>query len=115
MAKNVSDKDYKGPMGKMRSITLELKVLKCIEEKETYPYSLFKRLGASKHGHFFNVDKSELYNTIASLEKKDYIKVSRHSAEKKYYTITPHGRHVLRTLKKIYLKAFREILQLLSG
>jgi len=115
MAKTISNNDYKGPMGKMRSIALELKVLKCIEEKETYPYSLFKKLSDSKHGHYFNIDKSELYNTIASLEKKDYIKVSRHSAEKKYYAITPHGRHVLRTLKKIYSKAFREILQLLSG
>ncbi|MGC9205139.1 MAG: PadR family transcriptional regulator [Candidatus Micrarchaeia archaeon] len=114
MAEALFNKSFIGPMGKIRSVAIEFRVLKCIGEKEAYPYSLFKKLSNSEHGRFFKLEKSELYNTIASLEKKGYIKVSRHKVAKKYYAITPKGKRVLSNLKRIYSKTLSEIIRLLS-
>jgi len=101
-----------GPLAKIKNIVLELTLLKCIGKGEAYPYDLLKKFKEPKFGKF-KVLKSDVYNAIASLEKKGYIKVAKRSGAKKYYKITDEGKKVLRESKKILINSLKEISRIL--
>ncbi|MGB9732845.1 MAG: PadR family transcriptional regulator [Candidatus Micrarchaeia archaeon] len=97
---------------RIKSIALELKLLRCIGRGEAYPYSLLKELQNLKIGEF-KLSKSDVYNAIGSLERKDYIKLSRQVGAKKYYKLTSNGRKALSSAKRILLKTMEEISKML--
>jgi len=101
-----------GPLAKIKNIVLELTLLKCINDGETYPYNLLKKFKEQKFRKF-KVLKSDVYNAIASLEKKRYIKVAKRNNAKKYYKITDEGRKVLKESKKILVNSLKEISKIL--
>jgi len=100
------------PLDRIKSIVLELKLLKCISNDEMYPYALLKDFEESRFGRF-KVTKSDIYNAIASLEKKRYIKIAKRKGAKKYYRITNEGKNVLKESKKILLQTLRDISKIL--
>ena len=100
------------PLERIKSVALELKLLKCINDGEMYPYALLKDFEESRFGRF-KVTKSDIYNAIASLEKKRYIKIAKRKGAKKYYRITNEGKYVLKESKKILLQTLHEISKIL--
>ena len=100
------------PLERIKSIALELKLLKCISNDEMYPYAMLKDFEESRFGRF-KVTKSDIYNAIASLEKKRYIKIAKRKGAKKYYRITNEGKNVLKESKKILLQTLRDISKIL--
>jgi DNA-binding PadR family transcriptional regulator len=101
-----------GPFGKIKSVILQLALLKCISKGEEYPYSLLKKVSKSNFGKF-KIIKSDIYNAIASLEKKRYIKLTKMHGTKKYYKITKEGRKVLKETRKILRTTLKEISKIL--
>lgn len=103
-----------GPLEKIKSMALEFRILKDINDGETYPYSLLKRFEKLKFGKGrFKISKSDIYNAVAALERKHYIKVAKRRGAKKYYTITKEGKEVISKSKKILTDAIKEISKLL--
>ena len=100
------------PLDRIKSVALELKLLKCINDGEMYPYALLKDFKESKFGKF-KITKSDIYNAIASLEKKRYIKIAKRRGAKKYYRITSDGKEVLKESKKILLQTLHDISKIL--
>jgi len=100
------------PLERIKSVALELKLLKCINDGEMYPYALLKDFKESKFGKF-KITKSDIYNAIASLEKKRYIKIAKRRGAKKYYRITNEGKYVLKESKKILLQTLHDISKIL--
>jgi len=100
------------PLDRIKSVALELKLLKCINDGEMYPYALLKDFKESKFGKF-KITKSDIYNAIASLEKKRYIKIAKRKGAKKYYRITSDGKEVLKESKKILLQTLHDISKIL--
>ncbi|MGC8662493.1 MAG: PadR family transcriptional regulator [Candidatus Micrarchaeia archaeon] len=93
---------------KIKSIALELKLLKCIGNGSAYPYSMLKEFEKMRMGRF-KLSKSDIYNTIGSLERKKYIRISKRVGAKKYYRLTARGRKALSDTKRILLNAMKEI------
>jgi len=100
------------PLDRIKSVALELKLLKCINDGEMYPYAMLKDFKESKFGKF-KITKSDIYNAIASLEKKRYIKIAKRKGAKKYYRITSDGKEVLKESKKILLQTLHDISKIL--
>ena len=100
------------PLERIKSVALELKLLKYINDGEMYPYAMLKDFKESRFGRF-KVTKSDIYNAIASLEKKRYIKIAKRKGAKKYYKITSDGKEVLKESKKILLQTLHDISKLL--
>jgi len=100
------------PLDRIKSVALELKLLKCINDGEMYPYALLKDFKESKFGKF-KITKYDIYNAIASLEKKRYIKIAKRRGAKKYYRITSDGKEVLKESKKILLQTLHDISKIL--
>ena len=101
-----------GPFGKIKSVILQLVLLKCISKSEEYPYKLLKKVSESKFGKF-KIIKSDIYNAIASLERKRYIKLTKTHGAKKYYKITKEGRKVLKETRKILRATLKEVSRIL--
>mgnify|MGYP001626160712 CR=1 FL=1 len=108
----INDKMEEKLLERIKSIALELKLLRCIGRGEAYPYSLLKELENVKIGKF-KLSKSDIYNAISSLERKKYIKVSKQAGAKKYYKLTANGRKALSGTKRILLNTMKGISKML--
>ena len=82
-------------------------IIASIKKKSTYPYALVKSLKGSKMEMFSGITKNDVYNILNSLEKKGYLKsrvVKGFSRAQKLYSITPGGRRVAETEKKLLIR-----------
>jgi DNA-binding PadR family transcriptional regulator len=105
----------------MRRMILKIFLLKKISKERTYAYSILKdimrMMRRSHHKLDFGLGiKNELYNTINTLQNAGYIKMEvevEGNRIKKYYTITPLGRRVLKDANVIFKRTVRQLQGLL--
>lgn len=93
----------------MRRLILQMRILVRIKYGKVYSYALVKELSSAHFSSFFGKGiKNDVYNTIKSLEKSGYIRVSvkRDGGRlKKYYTITKKGDEAIRSAMKVQKEA----------
>ncbi len=114
MEKNFLSKD-------MRKTMLKMFILRRIKKDKVNSYALLKEVSDKVHSKrfFYNSAevKSELYNTIKSLENSSYIKVSKkieNGRLKNYYALTKEGNNVLESAKKIFVRNIKELTTILG-
>lgn len=98
--------------------SLKLLILAHLRDSGTYPYAMLKHFRGSGHSFLSEMKKSEMYNMINSLEREGFI--AYHAARKgmrqqKYYVLTPKGRKVLRSSKRILTRAMSEFRKLVRS
>lgn len=107
----------------MRRTVMKIFLLKKIQEKRTYTYSILKEIELevkkSHHGGILpsGSAKNELYNTINSLQNAGYISMRaevERNRVKKYYKITPKGRRALKEANVIFKRMVRDLQALMK-
>lgn len=100
-----------------KSGILKFVVLNSLSRQSTYPYELFKKLKKVNFGVLKDIQKSEIYNTLNSLEAKGLVKgESRLSGSKvqKEYRITSRGMKVALRARKIMVRNVSSIKRLIA-
>ncbi len=94
----------------------KLVILSQIKKSRTYPYALLRCIkGHPFLGRFVN--KSDVYNITASLEKDGYIKGSAKVTGgklQKMYTVTSNGADVVRNKDKIIRRTISDFKKLIK-
>lgn len=92
----------------MKKTIFKIRLLGRISVSKINSYALLKEYSANKEFvRFFGGEKgikNEIYNTLNSLEKSNYIKVAQKIEKgrlKNYYTVTKKGTHVLKSAKRV--------------
>lgn len=100
---------------------LKMFILRRIKNNKINSYALLKEVqGRALRGRFlYNKSeiKSEMYNTIKSLENSNYIKASRkmeNGRSKNYYTLTEDGKNVLEKARKTFMQSIKEMASILG-
>lgn len=96
---------------------LKFVILNAISKKSAYPYQLYRNLCKVNFGVLTNIKKSEVYNTLNSLESKGFVKgESRLSGSKvqKEYKITAKGSKVAVKARKVMAKNVGNIKRLIE-
>lgn len=99
--------------------SLEVIVLHVLEEAgEAYGYQIIKMI-KDQSQEIFDLQETTLYPLLYRLESKGLLQSDRKQApsgkERRYYSVTPKGRKVLKTQHdefKLYLKGMKDILHL---
>ncbi len=106
----------------MKKTVLKIRILGRISAGKVNSYALLKEFSAKGDlARFFSKDggiKNEIYNTINSLQRSGYIKLSEkleNGRMKHYYTVTRKGRGVLRSAKAVLRSHLEELEDILGG
>ena len=98
---------------------LKIIILAHLRKGDMHPYALLKHFKASRSPAMLSrMEKSDVYNTINSLEKEGFIshRIKKKGAQnQKYYQLTPKGRKVVRGLKAIGTNALRDLKKLVNS
>ena len=81
-----------------------------------YPYALLKAVRSRRIWMLQGVVKSDLYNTMNSLEKQGFIKskaILAGAVARKNYALTPKGRKVVHASKKAMIRSFGEVAKMI--
>ncbi len=104
-----------------RHMIIKFIILNKIKCGKTYSYSLIKDIKKIEISKFMIKDKIEIkndvYNTIASLEKAELIKVTNpleNGKRRKYYNLTPKGRSVLKEAYSVLPPILKELNKILG-
>jgi DNA-binding PadR family transcriptional regulator len=100
-----------------KSGILKFVILNAISRQSTYPYDLYKKLSKIRFGILQGVRKSEVYNTLNSLEAKGFVKGETQlfgSKVKKRYKITNNGMRVVLKSRKVMMRNISNIKKLIS-
>ncbi len=100
-----------------KSGILKFVILNAVGRQKTYPYDLYKKLRKVNFGILKDVKKSEIYNTLNSLEAKGLVEGrSRLSGSKvqKEYTVTQEGMKVAARARKVMAKNVGNIKKLIA-
>lgn len=92
----------------MKKTIFKIRLLGRISFSKINSYALMKEFAGNKDFvRFFGGEKdikNEIYNTLASLEKSNYIKMTQkveNGRLKNYYTITKRGKDVMKSARKV--------------
>jgi DNA-binding PadR family transcriptional regulator len=83
-----------------------------------YPYAMLKHFRSSGQHFLSEMEKSEMYNMIKSLEKEGFVTyriVKKGARSQKHYVLTPKGRKILGTSKLILTRAMDEFRKLVKS
>jgi len=100
-----------------KSGILKFVILNSVSRQSTYPYELYKKLSKVNFGVLHDIQKSEVYNTLNSLEGKGLVKGESHlsgSKVQKEYKITPKGMKVAVRSRKVMAKNIQGIKKLIA-
>jgi DNA-binding PadR family transcriptional regulator len=100
----------------MSKAMLKIYILRRVKRSKVNSYSLLKEIAANKNSERFFEDKkhikNEVYNTLNSLEKSNYIKATQKAENgrlKNYYTLTKRGTELLGSARLIFRKNLDEL------
>lgn len=97
----------------IKRMRLKMMLLMKIKFGEVYTYGILKDFKKSGFVDFYGPSlKNDTYNTIKTLEKAGYIKVSsmlEGGRVKKYYILTKKGNAILSNAKKTMMAAMKEV------
>lgn len=100
-----------------KSGILKFVILNAVCRKSTYPYDLYKRLKKVNFGILKDINKSEVYNILNSLEGKGLVKGASHltgSKVQKEYRITKSGYRAAMRSRKVMAKNVSNIKRLIK-
>ena len=100
-----------------KSGILKFIVLNALSKRSTYPYELYKRLRKVDFGMLRNVQKSEVYNVLNSLEAKGLVRSATHligAKVQKEYSATKEGRRVAVRSRKVMARNMMNVKRLIA-
>lgn len=87
--------------------TIDLLILSVLEDKDNYGYEISKAI-KERTEEEFEIQEATLYLSLKRLEKQGAITAywgdQSHGGRRKYYTMTPEGRELLRRFKADWIK-----------
>ena len=95
----------------MRKGMVSIVLLMHIRKKSNYPYALMKTFKKSHHGILRRMNKSQVYNVLAALERDGFVRSRTRRVglkEQKFYSITKKGNAVAASFRKIFLRFFED-------
>ncbi len=96
-----------------KRIILKIRILGRLKlSGRTYSYALIKEFGKSGFSEFYGPTlKNDMYNTLRTLEKEGYIRLSlkvEHGKVKNYYAITRRGASALKSVGKMMMQTVKQ-------
>ena len=95
---------------------LKVIILSHLSRQEGYPYALLKAIQNKKIWILQGVVKSDLYNTMNSLEKQGFIKsktLMKGAVARKNYTLTSKGKKIVNASKRAMMRSFGEVIKMM--
>jgi DNA-binding PadR family transcriptional regulator len=95
---------------------LKVIILVHLSRHEGYPYALLKAVQNKKVWILQGVVKSDLYNTMNSLEKQGFIRsrtTMKGAVARKNYVLTPKGRRIVSASRRAMARSFNEVIEMM--
>lgn len=95
---------------------LKIMVLVHLKKTDMHPYAMLKHFRSSPM--FSRIKKSDVYNTINSLEKEGYVKykaVKKGAQTQKRYELTAKGNRIMARSKRIRTRALKDLRTLIES
>ena len=93
---------------------LKVMVIMHLSRHGGYPYALLKAIQGKKIWMLRSVTKSDLYNAIAFLEKRGFIRsktMLKGAVARKNYFLTMKGKGIVKSARERAKESFREVLK----
>lgn len=96
---------------------MKIVILSCIKKSKTYPYAILKHMRKFGSPIAHMVNKSDMYNITATLEKEGFIKSKATLSGKralKMYSITEKGASLVKNKDAILRRTFEDFRRLIK-
>ena len=100
----------------LKNEILKVILLNHLNRHEGYPYALLKAMQTKRIWFLQGMVKSDLYNSINSLEKQGFIKsrtVMKGAVARKNYALTPKAKKIVKASKLAMVRSFGEVIKMM--